>query len=218
MTPIKNLLKKLFLFVFLLPFFSFTTITPKLGDKIKVDGITPKLGDKIKVDGIIESKEWDGAQTFDLKYEYDPGYNTLPPFKTTAYVTYSDTKLYVAFDAKIEDMKYLRASIRERDTGFEDDWVGIGLDTYGDNRSLIIIGSNAYGSQIDFKLAAGDQDGDISYYINYEAKGVIGEDGYVVEMAIPFSELQYEKKRYFKMESYIYKKLLEGKQNWCHKQ
>ena len=77
----KNLLKKLFLCVFLLPFFSFSTITTKLGDKIKVDGI-------------IESKEWGGAQIFDLKYEYDPGYNTLPPFKTTAYVTYSDTKLY----------------------------------------------------------------------------------------------------------------------------
>ena len=126
---IKNLLKKVFLCIFLLPFFSFTTITPKFGDKIKVDGI-------------IESKEWEGAQTFDLKYEYDPGDNTLPPFKTTAYVTYSDTKLYVAFDAKIEDMKYLRASIRERDTGFEDDWVAIALDTYGDNRSLILIGSN----------------------------------------------------------------------------
>ena len=72
----KNLLKKLFLCVFLLPFFSFTTITPKLGDKI-----TPKLGDKIKVDGIIESKEWGGSQIFDLKYEYDPGYNTLPLLK-----------------------------------------------------------------------------------------------------------------------------------------
>jgi len=176
----KNLLKKLFLCIFLLPFFSFSTITTKLGDKIKVDGI-------------IESKEWGGAQIFDIKYEYEPGYNTLPPFKTTAYVTYSDTKLYVAFDAKIEDIKYLRASIRERDTGFMDDWVGIALDTYGDNRSLIIIGSNAYGSQIDLKETLGS-DGDISYNINYETKGVIGEDGYVVEMAIPFSELQYEKK------------------------
>ena len=77
----KNLFKKLFLCVFLLPFFSFATVTTKLGDKIKVDGI-------------IESKEWGGAQIFDIKYEYDPGYNTLPPFKTTAYVTYSDTKLY----------------------------------------------------------------------------------------------------------------------------
>ncbi len=177
----KSLLKKLFLCVFLLPFFSFSTVTTKLGDKIKVDGI-------------IESKEWGGAQIFDLKYEYDPGYNTLPPFKTTAYVTYSDTKLYVAFDAKIEDIKYLRASIRERDTGFMDDWVAIALDTYGDNRSLIIIGSNAYGSQMDFKLGVGDNDGDPSFNVNYESKGVIGEDGYVVEMAIPFSELQYEKK------------------------
>ena len=176
----KNLFKKLFLCVFLLPFFSFVTLTTKLGDKIKVDGI-------------IESKEWGGAQIFDLKYEYDPGYNTLPPFKTTAYVTYSDTKLYVAFDAKIEDIKYLRASIRERDTGFMDDWVAIALDTYGDNRSLIIIGSNAYGSQIDLKETLGS-DGDPSFNVNYESKGVIGEDGYVVEMAIPFSELQYEKK------------------------
>jgi len=41
----KNLLKKIFLCVFLLPFFSFSTVTTKLGDKIKVDGI-------------IESKEW----------------------------------------------------------------------------------------------------------------------------------------------------------------
>jgi len=176
----KNLCKKIFLNVFLLPFFSFATVTTKLGDKIKVDGI-------------IESKEWEGAQSFDIKYEYEPGYNTLPPFKTTAYVTYSDTKLYVAFDAKIEDIKYLRASIRERDTGFMDDWVGIALDTYGDNRSLIIIGSNAYGSQIDLKETLGS-DSDISYNINYQTKGVIGEDGYVVEMAIPFSELQYEKK------------------------
>ena len=177
----KNLFKKIFLNVFLLPFFSFATVTTKLGDKIKVDGI-------------IESKEWEGAQIFDLKYEYDPGYNTLPPFKTTAYVTYSDTKLYVAFDAKIEDIKYLRASIRERDTGFMDDWVAIALDTYGDNRSLIIIGSNAYGSQLDFKIGVGDNNGDPSFNINYESKGVIGEDGYVVEMFIPFSELQYEKK------------------------
>ena len=75
-----------------------------------------------------------------------------------------------------------------------DDWVAIALDTYGDNRSLIIIGSNAYGSQLDFKIGVGDNDGDPSFNINYESKGVIGEDGYVVEMLIPFSELQYEKK------------------------
>ncbi len=176
----KNLFKKILLNAFLLPLFSFATVTTKLGNKIKVDGV-------------IESNEWEGTQSFDIKYQYFPGYNTLPPFKTTAYVTYSNTKLYVAFDAKIEDIKYLRASMRERDTGFMDDWVGIALDTYGDNRSLIIIGSNAYGSQIDLKETLGS-DGDISYNINYETKGLIGEDGYVVEMAIPFSELQYEKK------------------------
>lgn len=176
----KNLFKKILINAFLLPSFSFATVTTKLGNKIKVDGV-------------IESNEWEGTQSFDIKYQYFPGYNTLPPFKTTAYVTYSNTKLYVAFDAKIEDIKYLRASMRERDTGFMDDWVGIALDTYGDNRSLIIIGSNAYGSQIDLKETLGS-DGDISYNINYETKGLIGEDGYVVEMAIPFSELQYEKK------------------------
>ena len=153
-----------------------------------------KIKDVIKIDGIMTPNEWNGAKIFDLKYEVDPGDNTNAPFKTTAFVLYSETKLYIAFDAKISDITLLRASIKERDTAWGDDWVSIAVDTYDDNRNLIIVGANAYGSQIDFKLASGDDNGDPGFDLNYDSSGSINKEGYIVEMAIPFSEFQYKKK------------------------
>mgnify|MGYP000630725323 FL=1 len=153
-----------------------------------------KIKDEIKIDGIMTPNEWKGAKIFDLKYEVDPGDNTNAPFKTTAFVLYSETKLYIAFDAKISDITLLRATIKERDTAWDDDWVSIAVDTYDDNRNLIIVGSNAYGSQIDFKLASGEDNGDPGFDLNYDSSGSINNEGYIVEMAIPFSEFQYKKK------------------------
>jgi hypothetical protein len=153
-----------------------------------------KVNDEIIIDGLMSENEWNGAKIFNLKYEVEPGDNTDAPFKTTAFVLYSDTKLYVAFEAKISDITLLRASIRERDTAWGDDWVSIALDTYNDNRNLIIVGANAYGSQIDFKLVSGEDNGDPGFDINYDSNGTITKDGYIVEMAIPFSEFQYKKK------------------------
>ena len=153
-----------------------------------------KIKDEIKIDGIMTPNEWKGAKIFDLKYEVDPGDNTNAPFKTTAFVLYSETKLYIAFDAKISDITLLRATIKERDTAWDDDWVSIAVDTYDDNRNLIIVGSNAYGSQIDFKFSSGEDNGDAGFDLNYDSSGSINNEGYIVEMAIPFSEFQYKKK------------------------
>ncbi|MEO2143998.1 MAG: DUF5916 domain-containing protein, partial [Flavobacteriaceae bacterium] len=153
-----------------------------------------KIKDVIKIDGIMTPNEWNGAKIFDLKYEVEPGDNTNAPFKTTAFVLYSETKLYIAFDAKISDITLLRASIKERDKAWGEDWVSIAVDTYDDNRNLIIIGSNAYGSQIDFKMTPESDNGDPGFDVNYESSGTINKKGYTVEMAIPFSEFQYKKK------------------------
>lgn len=153
-----------------------------------------KIKDVIKIDGIMTPNEWNGAKIFDLKYEVEPGDNTNAPFKTTAFVLYSETKLYIAFDAKISDITLLRASIKERDKAWGEDWVSIAVDTYDDNRNLIIIGSNAYGSQLDFKMTPESDNGDPGFDVNYESSGTINKKGYTVEMAIPFSEFQYKKK------------------------
>ena len=51
-------------------------------------------------------------------------------------------------------MSELRSSIRNRDEAWQDDFVMIGLDTFGDGRFLVNVGANAAGSQLDMKLTA----------------------------------------------------------------
>ena len=94
-------------------------------------------------DGQITPKEWSGAETFEINYEIDPGNNVASPHLTKVFITYSETHLNVGFIA-YADMENLRSSIRNRDEGFQDDNVFIGIDTYGDGRYMVALGANPF--------------------------------------------------------------------------
>lgn len=150
--------------------------------------VSVKAQDPILFDGVLSKGEWEDSQKYSIGYEIQPGNNTKAPFPTTVYIKYSDTHLYVGFDAKA-NMETLRSAVRNRDVAFVDDFVLFGLDTFGDGRSAIFVGSNADGSQVDTKLTAnGDDD---SYDVNFESKASKGIDGYQVELKIPISTYQF---------------------------
>jgi len=71
-------------------------------------------------DGIVSPKEWEGAETFKINYEIDPGNNVPSPHLTEVFITYSETDFYVGFIA-YADMVNLRSSVRNRDEGYRDD-------------------------------------------------------------------------------------------------
>ena len=73
-------------------------------------------------DGIVSPEEWEGAETFKINYEIDPGNNVPSPHLTEVFITYSETDLYVGFIA-YADMANLRSSVRNRDEGYRDDKV-----------------------------------------------------------------------------------------------
>ena len=141
-------------------------------------------------DGIVSAEEWKDAETFEVKYEISPGNNVPSPHLTKAFITYSKTDLYVGFIA-YADMENLRSSIRNRDEGYLDDNVLIGIDTYGDGRYMVTVGANPEGNQLDLKFLSSGQD-DISYDISFESKASKHEDSYHVELKIPFSVLQFK--------------------------
>jgi len=144
---------------------------------------------KITLDGVVQPKEWEEAQKHLIQYEFDPGDNVSSVNKTEAWITYSATDLYVGFIA-YGTMSELRSSIRNRDEAWQDDFVMIGLDTFGDGRFLVNAGANAAGSQLDMKLTASGED-DPNYNINFVSKASIHEDSYHVELQIPFSSLHF---------------------------
>ena len=140
-------------------------------------------------DGIVKEEEWKDAQVFVIDHEINPGDNIPAPQNTTVYISYSPTDLYVGFVAEA-NMSQLRSSIRNRDEGWQDDNVMIGLDTYGDGRYMIALGANPEGNQIDLKiLANGDDD---NYDVNFYSKASKQENAYHVELKIPFANLQFK--------------------------
>ena len=142
-------------------------------------------------DGVVSKAEWATAEKFKINYEIEPGNNIPSPYETEVFITYSKTDLYVGFIA-YADMKNLRSSIRNRDEGYGDDSVLIGIDTYGDGRYMIALGSNPEGNQLDVKLSSSGDD-DVSYNVNFESLASKHKDSYHVELKIPFAVLQFKK-------------------------
>lgn len=150
-----------------------------------------KISGQMVLDGALDEAQWKKAQAIENFLEFKPGDNVSPPKKTKAMVLYDEENLYVGFIAE-DDPSEIRATIQKRDMAWQDDWVAIILDTYGDANSSVMIASNPLGMQID-GLNKADGNDDPSYDIIYKSYGIITDEGYQVEMAIPFSSLSFPK-------------------------
>ena len=142
------------------------------------------------IDGVIEKDEWLNATEYELELEVSPARNAPALLKTFAKIKHDDENLYVAFRA-FANKDEIRATIRSRDTGWTEDYVGIVIDTFGDDRYAIALGVNALGSQLDLKQTPGDRDEDTSWNILFFAETSFTDYGYSAEFKIPFAELRY---------------------------
>jgi len=103
---------------------------------------------------------------------------------------YDSKFIYFAFHA-YDDPSKVRATVAKRDAIFDDDVVGVILDTFNDKRRAYELFFNPLGVQQDGIVTEGGDD-DFSVDIVMESKGIVTQDGYTVEVAIPFKSLRYE--------------------------
>lgn len=142
------------------------------------------------IDGKLDEEVWAKAVVLKDFYQIDPGDNAEPSKPTEVRVGYDPKFLYISFRAFDEPDK-IRSTVAKRDNIFSDDYVGFFLDTFNDQRKAFEIFFNPLGIQGDGVLTEGRGE-DFSVDLLLESKGVIGPDGYVVEIAIPFKSLRYE--------------------------
>lgn len=156
-------------------------------------GDIPLLQGDILIDGKLDDAGWAGALVQEIEYEIDPGENTPAPAKTTVRIGYTADALYVAFHARDPDPARIRAHLRDRDSAFNDDWVGVFLDTFNDNRRGYELVVNPLGVQADLirDETNSDNQEDPSWDGLWTSAGRITADGYEVEIRIPFSTLRF---------------------------
>lgn len=149
----------------------------------------------VSIDGVLDDAVWRDALVIDVGIEVNPRENEPASVETVAYLIEDGTRLLVAFDARDPAPAGIRAYLRDRDAAYGDDFVGIVLDTFNDQRRAFEFFVNALGVQMDLTVDDVNGGEDDSWDAIWESAGAVNDSGYAVEMAIPFSQLRFDDTR-----------------------
>jgi len=151
--------------------------------------VIPRFARPPVIDGKLDDDVWKTAVVLKDFYQTNPGDNIAPSKPTEALIGYDSKFIYFAFHA-YDDPGKVRATIAKRDNVFNEDNVRLFLDTFNDKRKAYVLGFNPLGVQQDGVMTEGGGT-DFNVDLVMESKGVITEDGYTIEVAIPFKSLRY---------------------------
>jgi Domain of unknown function (DUF1083). len=152
--------------------------------------IVPHFDHPPVIDGKLDDDIWSKAVVLRDFQQFQPGDNIAPTKPTEVRIGYDAKFLYFAFHC-YDDPQKVRATVARRDQIFGEDNVLIYLDTFNDKRKAYMLSFNPFGIQADGIYTEG-RDTDMNVDIVMESKGTITDDGYVVEVAVPFKSLRYE--------------------------
>ena len=93
------------------------------------------------IDGKLDDEAWQHAVLLKDFYQVQPGDNIAPSQPTEVMLGFDPKFLYIAFHC-YDDPTKVRANIPKRDQIFEDDYVGILLDTFNDQRKAYELSFN----------------------------------------------------------------------------
>ncbi|HEX6160403.1 MAG TPA: DUF5916 domain-containing protein, partial [Thermoanaerobaculia bacterium] len=111
--------------------------------------------------------------------------------RTEGWITFDANNLYVAFRAHDPEPGKIRARYSDRDSAFGDDFIGIIVDTFNDQRRAFEFFVNPLGVQMDLTQNEMTGNEDSSWDAIWDSAGRITAGGYEVEMRIPMSSLRF---------------------------
>ena len=144
------------------------------------------------VDGLLDDAPWTTAAVINAFAQVDPLEGAEPSEHTEVRLLYDDRKLYIGIRCFDSEPDKISARQMQRDAGLRtDDRVGVMIDTFLSRR-------NGYFFQIG--AGGGRRDGlvEVSRSTNYDWDGLWGgktsidEEGWVAEIAIPFTTLAFD--------------------------
>ena len=154
-----------------------------------------------EIDGLLDEPIWARAAVLTGFTSYNPVDGRAAQDSTEVRVWHAPDAIYVGIRAWAP-AGTVRATLAERDRISNDDWVSVSFDTFNDRRRAFTFGVNPLGVQADgmrseqsqmpgisrASLAAVDLTQD---YV-WQSKGRLLDDGYMVEIRIPFKSIRFQ--------------------------
>ena len=154
-----------------------------------------RTSEEIKVDGVLDEPVWQNVQPIRQLYQIQPDQGDPATEQSEVRILYDDKKLYfgfIFFDSEMDkivanDMRRDSSGLRSNDYGF------LLLDTYNDRRNAVFFRFTPVGGMEDTAVSNSGGSLNTSWDIVWECRCRINEDNWTVEIAIPFSQLRFEK-------------------------
>lgn len=147
----------------------------------------------IKIDGFLSEDVWKDATRITDFYSFQPVEGQPAKEKTALLMGYDSDNLYMAIICFYDNPSTIRATVSKRDEIFEDDFIILYLDTFDDGKNAYQFAFNPYGIQADGIYVEHVGEDFKPDYI-FESRGRIFQKGYIVEVQIPFSSLNFPDK------------------------
>lgn len=149
-----------------------------------------RLTEPIRVDGILDEARYEIEAISDF-VQNEPLNGKKPTQRTEVWVSYTETDLYISARLHDSEAGQIRAPKNRRDQMANSDQFQIAIDTYHDRRSGFFFIVNPAGSFQDGTVF-NDSDFDDSWDGIWYRGVSIDDNGWNVEIRIPFSQLRFE--------------------------
>ena len=141
------------------------------------------------IDGALDDPVWKVAPSVTGFKTYMPDYELTMADQTQVWYAYDPENIFFAFRCLDSEPGRIKTSINSRDRIRPDDWIGINLDSFNDKQALYTFYVNALGIQMDARFAANRED--FGFDAVWYSAGRIDDQGYTVEVRLPFKSLHY---------------------------
>lgn len=177
-----------FYLLLIISFIPLITISASKNDST-LSVISYKLNEQFVVDGILNELVYQNPAitTFTQK---DPQEGRPISEKSEVWVSHDDHNIYISGRFSDSNPDSIDVTLMRRDNVVESDWFFVYLDTYNDDRTGYFFAVNAGGSVADGILFNDSWDDD-SWDGIWDNKTTVDENGWNLEMRIPFTQLRF---------------------------
>jgi len=142
-----------------------------------------------RLDGVLDEAVWAGAPlALDPWMSYDPLRGEAEQQHTSVWIAYDAEAIYFAFRCLDAEPGSIRSTISRRDNVWNDDWVGVSLDSSGAGQIAYHMFINPSGIQMD-ALQSASEDAAADWV--WQSAGRIDADGYTVEVRLPLQSIRF---------------------------
>ena len=151
-----------------------------------------RITGSISVDGRVEEASWFEAPAITGFTQLDPDEGAPPSLGSDVRIVYDDEALYIA--AMLDDADEVSARLARRDAEVPDaDYFTVSLDSYHDHGTAYRFSVNPSGQKRDSIVRNGGFGTDDSWDPVWSVATAVTDEGWSVEMQIPFSQLRFSR-------------------------